>query len=347
MKSKPKATASSCTKFLGILPNGKEIVAYEVSNTKGMSLKVMNYGATVIALKKTLKNGELVDLVLGFDTLNDYIESYLLPSAPYLGATVGRFAGRIANATFDLDGKKIVLNQNNNGNALHGGLEGFSQKVWQLEQLKTSNNPSITLEYVSPDGEEHFPGELKVSVTYTLTEENELEIEYKAISDSATVVNLTNHSYFNLEGQKGNVFDQELHINAAEILATNEMIPTGEMIPVVNTDFDFTIPKSCPTSIDTTYVLDANFTLAATLFSPKNNLKMSVFTNQPGLHVYVGGNCFKEIKDKEDVFIHQQTGICFEAQNFPDAPNHAHFPSALLLQGDNYFHKTIYKFQSF
>lgn len=347
MISKPKVTASSCTQLFGILPNGQEIYVYEISNTKGMSLKIMNYGATVMALNKTLNNGEIIDLVLGFDTLHDYIASYSLPSAPYFGATVGRYAGRIAKAKFDLNGNTIVLQQNNNGNALHGGLEGFSQKVWQLEQLKTTNNPSITLTYTSPDGEEYFPGELKVSITYTLTEENELKIEYKAISDSETVVNLTHHSYFNLEGQQASISEQELQINATAIVATKDMIPTGEMIPVANTDFDFTISRSCPRSIDATFVVEDQKTLVATLFSKKNNLKMDVFTNQPGLHVYVGGNCFDQIKGKEAASYHQQSGICFETQNFPDAPNHANFPSARLLPGDIYFHKTIYKFQSY
>lgn len=347
MISKPKVTVTSCTQLFGILPNGQEIYAYEISNAKGMSLKIMNYGATVMALNKTLNNGEIIDLVLGFDTLHDYIASYSLPSAPYFGATVGRYAGRIAKAKFDLNGNTIVLQKNNNGNTLHGGLEGFSQKVWQLEQLKTTNNPSITLTYTSPDGEEYFPGELKVRITYTLTEENELEIEYKAISDSETVVNLTHHSYFNLEGQQASISEQELQVNAKATLATKDMIPTGELIPVANTDFDFTTSKYCPKSIDTTFVLDNQKTLVATLFSKKNNLKMDVFTNQPGLHVYVGGNCFDQIKGKEAAFYHQQSGICFETQNFPDAPNHANFPSARLLPDDIYFHKTIYKFKSY
>lgn len=347
MKSKLNVTSVSCTQLFGVLPSGQEVKAYEISNTKGMTLKVMEYGATIVALKKTLKNGTVIDMVLGFDTLNDYINSFLLPSAPYFGATVGRYAGRIANATFDLNGNKIVLNQNNNGNTLHGGLDGFSQKVWQLEQLQTGNNPSITLSYVSPNGEEHFPGELKVTIIYTLTEENELEIEYKAVSNQDTLVNLTHHSYFNLEGQQSSVLDQGLQINAVEILETKDMIPTGDMISVNNTEFDFTISRTCPESIDTTFVLDAKETLVASLFSKKNNLKMDVFTNQPSLHVYVGGNCFNQIKGKENASYHSQSGICFETQNFPDAPNHPNFPSAILLPGDIYFHKTIYKFQSF
>ena len=347
MKLKYSSTSNSTTQLFGVLPNGEKIMKYTISNKSGMALEVMQYGATIITMKKPLKNGTVIDMVLGFDTLNDYVNSFLLPNAPYFGATVGRYAGRIANATFDLNGNKIVLNQNNNGNTLHGGLEGFSQKVWQLEQLQTGNNPSITLSYVSPNGEEHFPGELKVTITYTLTEENELEIEYKAVSNQDTVVNLTHHSYFNLEGQQASISEQELQINATAIVATKDMIPTGGLIPVANTDFDFTISRSCPISIDATYVLDNQKTLVATLFGKKNNLKMDAFTNQPGLHVYVGGNCFDQIKGKEGASYHQQSGICFETQNFPDAPNHSHFPSAIVLPGDIYSHKTIYKFQSY
>ena len=344
---KIRSTSKSPTQLFGELSNGSKVYSHEISNSNGMTLKVMDYGATVIALKRTLKNGKVVDVVLGFDSLSDYVDSYSLPSAPYFGATVGRFAGRIANATFDLNGKSIVLHQNNNGNALHGGTEGFSQKRWRLEQLKTDKNPSVSFSYTSPAGEEQYPGELKVSITYTLTEENELEIEYKAFTNEATIVNLTHHSYFNLEGQHSSVLEHELQINAAEVLATKAIIPTGELLPVQSTEWDYTNLKPCPEAIDTTFAVNTKETLVATLLSKENNLKMEVFTNQPGLHVYVGGNCFNQIKGKENASYHSQSGICFETQNFPDAPNHPNFPSAILLPGDIYFHKTIYKFQSF
>jgi aldose 1-epimerase len=347
MVMKIRSSSKSPTQLFGELSNGSKVYSHEISNSNGMTLKVMDYGATVIALKKSLKNGKVVDVVLGFDALSDYVDSYSLPSAPYFGATVGRFAGRIANATFDLNGKSIVLHQNNSGNALHGGIEGFSQKLWRLEQLKTDKNPSVSFSYRSPAGEERYPGELKVSITYTLTEENELEIEYKATTNEPTVVNLTHHSYFNLEGQHSSVLKQELHIDAYEILETIDMISTGKMLPVQSTDWDYTAPKPCPEVIDTTFVIKAKESLAATLLSKENNLKMEVYTNQPGLHVYVGGNCFNQIKGKENASYHSQSGICFETQNFPDAPNHPNFPSAILLPGDIYFHKTIYKFQSF
>ncbi|MEY2922767.1 MAG: hypothetical protein RL108_1393, partial [Bacteroidota bacterium] len=305
------STSKSPTQLFGELSNGSKVYSHEISNSNGMTLKVMDYGATVIALKKTLKNGKVVDVVLGFDSLSDYVDSYSLPSAPYFGATVGRFAGRIANATFDLNGKSIVLHQNNNGNALHGGIEGFSQKRWQLEQLKSDQNPSVSFSYTSPAGEELYPGELKGCITYTLTEENELVIEYKAFTNEATIVNLTHHSYFNLEGQHSSVLEQELQINAAEVLATKAMIPTGEMLPIHATEWDYTNLKPCPEAIDTTFAVNTKETLVATLLSNKNNLKMEVFTNQPGLHVYVGGNCFNQIKGKENASYHSQSGICF------------------------------------
>ena len=344
---KIRSISKSPTQLFGELSNGSKVYSHEISNSNGMTLKVMDYGATVIALKKTLKNGKVVDVVLGFDSLSDYVDSYSLPSAPYFGATVGRFAGGIANAIFYLCGKSIVLHQNNNGNALHGGIEGFSQKRWQLEQLKSDQNPSVSFSYTSPAGEEQYPGELKVSITYTLTEENELEIEYKAFTNEATIVNLTHHSYFNLEGQHSSVLEHELQINATQVLSTKAMIPTGELLPVHDTEWDYTNLKSCPETIDTTFAVNTKETLVATLLSKENNLKMEVFTNQPGLHVYVGGNCFNQIKGKENASYHSQSGICFETQNFPDAPNHPNFPSAILLPGDIYFHKTIYKFQSF
>ena len=258
------------------------------------------------------------------------MDSYSLPSAPYFGATVGRYAGRIANAKFELNGKTMLLNQNNNSNSLHGGSVGFSQKIWQLEQLHTGNNPFVKYSYTSPDNEEHYPGELKVSITYTLTEENELEIEYKAFTNEATIVNLTHHSYFNLEGQHSNVLGQELQINATQVLATKAMIPTGELLSVHDTEWDYTNLKLCPEAIDTTFAVNTKETLVATLLSKQNNFKMEMFTNQPGLHVYVGGNCFNQIKGKENASYHSQSGICFETQNFPDAPNHPNFPSAIL-----------------
>jgi aldose 1-epimerase len=333
---------------LGFLQNGQEIKAYEINNKKGMSLKVMEYGATVVSLKKLLKSGEIIDVVLGFDNLSDYIDSFELPSPPYFGATVGRYAGRIAKAKFKLNDKIINLNKNNDGNSLHGGYEGFSQKVWKLNNLKTQNNPSITFSYFSPDGEENFPGNLQVTLNYTLSEDNELIVEYTAVSSEDTVVNLTHHSYFNLEGHQACLKNQSLVVNSSEILELNKkLIPTGSILKTKNTPYDFTKSKQCPESIDNTFIIKSEDFFAANLFNKKNNLRMSIYTNQPAVHIYVGGNCFEEIAGKDGANYHSRSGICFETQNYPDAPNNLNFPSAILRKGDIYSHKTIYKFQSF
>ncbi|MGK4566760.1 aldose epimerase family protein [Flavobacterium sp. 3HN19-14] len=330
----------------GFSPNDEAVLLYRLTNRNGYSLAVTNYGATVTSLKVPLENGKMTDIVLGFDSLESYIDSFNLESAPYLGATVGRFAGRVNNGNFSLNGENIQLHQNNGNHSLHGGNIGFSQKIWKVININECKNPSITLALLSPDKDENYPGALAIELTYTLTEENEFKVEYKATTSEDTIVNLTHHSYFNLDGHENNICNQELFINASKILEmTDENIPTGRFLHLANFPFDFTIPKKCPLKIDNTFVLDKKTELAASLYSKKNNLKMLVYTNQPAVHIYVGGNCFNRIKGKENVNYHTLSGICFETQNFPDAPNHAHFPSAILKKGEVYHHKTIYKFQ--
>jgi aldose 1-epimerase len=345
IKHNSQITATSIKNSFGLMPNGEEVYSYKLSNKNGMSLKIITYGATVTELKVALKNGETVDVVLGFDTLEGYLQSFQLEGSPYMGTTVGRFAGRIHNSTFNLNGQKIVLNKNNNGNSLHGGVAGFSQKVWTVEKVMDS---TITLSYFSPANEENYPGNLTVEVTYTLTEENELKIQYSGKTTEDTIVNLTNHSYFNLDGHLSDVKDQDLLVNTNQILeSTADNIPTGRYLEVENTPFDFLTPKKCPSKIDNTFVLTKKNEFAASLFNKKNNLKMTVYTDQPGVHIYVGGNCQNAIKGKENADYHPLSGICFETQNFPDAPNHEHFPSAVLKKGEEYTQNTAYKFQSF
>jgi aldose 1-epimerase len=334
--------------LFGTMPDGKVVNSYELTNKKGAKLKVINYGATVTSLKVPLKNGGMVDVVLGFDTLENYINSYNLESAPYLGATVGRYAGRINNAVFTLNGEAIHLDKNNNGHSLHGGKTNFSQKVWEVTKIKEGQSPSITFSCLSPANEGNYPGDLSVELTYTLSKNNELIIEYNAQTTADTVLNLTHHSYFNLDGHDSDVSEQELIVNSRAMLeTTSENIPTGRVLNLENNPFDFNQPKPCPSKIDNTFVIEKENEFAASLFNKKNNLRMSVYTNQPGVHIYVGGNCFNTIKGKENADYHSLSGICFETQNFPDAPNHDHFPSSVLRKGEIYFHKTIYKFQSF
>jgi aldose 1-epimerase len=340
--------ANSKAELFGLMPDGEEVSIYQLINKNGMEIKVTNYGATVTSLKTPLKNGELVDVVLGFDTLDAYLQSFNLKSAPYFGATVGRFAGRINNGEFKLNEETFHLYQNNNNHSLHGGNLGFSQKNWKVKNLDNGRNPSITLYYVSDAQEENYPGELTVELTYTLSEENELIIEYKANTTEDTIVNLTHHSYFNLDGHQYTVSEQKLIVNSEKTVeTTDENIPTGRFLNVAGSSLDFKQPKKCPSIIDTTFVLEKENEFSASLFSKKNNLKMTVYTDQPAVHIYVGGNCFNTIKGKENEDYDSLSGICFETQNFPDAPNHEHFPSSVLKKEETYHHKTIYKFQSF
>jgi len=330
-------------KSFGFLTTGEEVFCYNLSNKNGFEVEVINYGAVISSISVPVSKERKVDVVLGFDTLESYVNSFSLPNAPYLGAIVGRYAGRINNGAIVLNGKKIELTKNHGTHQIHGGFDGFSKALWEVK--KYSSN-SIVLEYVSEDNEEHFPGKLTTQVTYSLTEENELKVDMLAKSTEDTIINLTQHSYFNLDGHSKDVVNQELVVNSAEILETNsENIPTGKFINLNNTSFDYRQEKKCPAKIDNTFVLDKDYVAAAILFSSKNNLKMSVFTNQPGVHIYVGGNCFNLINGKETASYHSLSGICFEAQNFPDAPNHNNFPSSILKKGETYIHETTFKFE--
>lgn len=338
---------NTTAKLFGIMSDGKAIHSYQLTNKKGMQLNIINYGATITSLKVPLMDEKIVDVVLGFDNLEAYLKSFELESPPYLGATVGRFAGRIKDGVFKLNENTFGLNTNNNNHSLHGGNLGFSKLVWEVENISYGENPSITLSYFSKNGDENYPGDLSVALIYTLSEENELIIEYQATSTEDTIVNLTHHSYFNLNGHDSVVTNQEMIVNSKEILATTtDKIPTGKFLALANSAFDFTLQKKCPSNIDTTFVLNNENDFAVSLVSESGNLKMSVYTNQPAVHIYVGGDC-GTIEGKEKVLYHSLSGICFETQNFPDAPNHEHFPSSVLKKGTTYLHKATYKFETF
>ncbi|MCP2026500.1 aldose 1-epimerase [Flavobacterium sp. HSC-32F16] len=346
IKHKSHFQETSNSKSFGFMPDNTEILSFELSNKNGMKVQIINYGATVTSLEIPTSKGKIVDVVLGFDSLSSYLESYYLPSAPYFGTTVGRYAGRIHNSAFTLNGKSYELTKNNNGNSLHGGNTGFGKKVWSVTNQTLGGNPSITFTLLSENLDENYPGELQVNLTYTLTEMNELKLDYKAVSTEDTIINLTHHSYFNLDGHNESVLDQKIFIDADKMLETNhENVPTGNFTALTNHDFDFRTEKNCPSSIDNSFVINQTNTVAAALFSSKNNLKMSVYTNQPSVHIYVGGNCFDVLKGKSDAVYHKTSGICFETQNFPDAPNQAHFPDSVLKKGEEYIQKTVYKFE--
>jgi aldose 1-epimerase len=332
--------------LFGKTPNDITVHSYTLKNKNGIQAEIITYGATVKSLKIPV-DGKLIDVVLGFDDLDSYLKSYDLPSAPYFGTTVGRYAGRIHKGAFSLNDKTFQLNQNNNGNTLHGGVVGYGEKVWKVANITTGENPSITLSLLSEDSEENFPGELHVMLTYTLTEKNELKLEYKATTTEDTIINLTHHSYFNLNGHESDVLDQVMFVNSDKTLeTTSEGIPTGKFTNLTDNEFDFRTFKNCPSLIDNSFVIESKNAVAAKLFSQKNNLEMNVYTDQPSVHVYVGGNCFNILKGKESTDYHSLSGICFETQNFPDAPNHNHFPNSILKKGDEYIQKTTYKFQS-
>lgn len=340
----PYFTANCVTKLFGTLPGGRDVYSYTLINNNGMEVSFINYGATITSLKVPGKNG-VVDVALGFDALEDYIHSFGLPSAPYFGSVIGRYAGRISNAKFSLNSTEYTLAANNGGNTLHGGKAGFGRAFWKMSQIQGGENPSITFAYTSHAGEENFPGELTVEVTYRLTDDNVLDIAYRGYTTADTVLNLTQHTYFNLDGHSQTIENQELFVHSDKIVEVKpDGIPTGAFTPVKNTAFDFNTVKAAPVSIDNSFVLNDDNMPAATLYSAANGIEMTVFTNQPSVHIYVGGNCFGQIKGKEGVAYGTKSGICFETQNFPDAPNRPEFPSSVLKRGDVYRHNTRYCF---
>ena len=332
-------------KIFGVLPNGRTVYAYTLCNSKGIEFTVINYGATITSLNLYGKNGKK-DIVLGFDTLEDYIHSHQLSAPPYFGAVIGRYSGRIKNGEFMLDGRQIRLNKNthHNSHTLHGGIKGFDKVFWEIKNVSYTDDISLTLSYTSADGEEEFPGELNVEVTYTLNQKNEIVIQYKAVSSEDTIINLTNHSYFNLNGHDSNVLEQELFVNSDTILEIDEAnIPTGYLIKAADKGFNFLHGGHCPEKIDDSFVINDHSVPAAILRSKASALQMSVFSDQPSVHIYVGGNCFG-MKGKQEALYHTHSGICFESQNYPDAPNQPHFPSAVLKKGKTYRQKTTWKF---
>jgi aldose 1-epimerase len=247
---------------------------------------------------------------------------------------------------FTLNDIVYQLEKNLNNHSLHGGNIGFSQRIWSLKKITDGINPSVTLTYFSPNNEGGFPGDLNVELTYTLSENNELSIDYIATTSEDTIINLTNHSYFNLEGHQETIANQDLFINSNTVLETdNENVPTGLLLNLANTTNDFSNAKKCPEKIDSSFVLNKENKIAASLYSDINNLKMLVFTDQPSVHIYVGGKNDDSITAKENIKYQSNSGICFEAQNFPDAPNHSHFPNSVLKKNETYLQKTVYKFE--
>jgi len=341
------------SKTFGKTPDGKTVQQFALTNKNGMSVKIINYGATVTELTVPDKNGKFDDVVLGFDNLDKY-----LTNQSYFGCIAGRYANRIAKGRFKLNGKTYTLARNNNGNHLHGGLKGFDKVIWQAAPIRVADGAALLLQYVSKDGEEGYPGNLKVLVTYTLTSNNELKISYEATTDKPTPVNLTHHSYFNLAGAgNGDILKQEMMINADKFTAVDKnLIPTGGLKNVHGTPLDFTTPHTIGERIDSVeggydhnFVLNRGtdtLSLAARVFEPTSGRVMEVFTSEPGLQFYSGNFLDGTSTGKENKVYNKHFGFCLEAQHFPDSPNHPKFPSVILKPGKTYKQTTIYKFSA-
>jgi aldose 1-epimerase len=329
--------------------DAKKISLFTLTNSKGTEVKITNYGGTVTSFVTADKNGKQSGIVIGFDSLAGY-----LAKPPYFGALIGRYGNRIGNAKFTLDNKTYQLAANDGKNHLHGGLKGFDKVVWDASAT-TDSVPSLILHYVSKDGEEGYPGNLKATVEYTLTDENELKIEYTAETDKATPVNLTNHSYFNLTGDVNNtILDHTLMIDADNYTPVdNTLIPTGEIKQVKGTPFDFITPQKIGSRInsvkggyDHNWVLnkkDSSLQRVAVLSDSISGRQMEVFTTEPGLQFYTGNFLDGKLTNRDGTSIKQHTALCLETQHFPDSPNKPEFPSTILKPGEKYHTVTIYK----
>ncbi len=334
----------------GALPDGTAVDLYTLTNSQGLSAKITNYGTIITELHVPDRNGNSGDVVLGFDNLQQYLKGH-----PFFGCTVGRVANRIAKGKFTLDGKTYNLAINNGPNHLHGGLKGFDKMVWQAEP---QTGASVRFTYTSPDGEEGYPGTLQVAVTMTLTEANELSIDYTAKTDRSTPVNLTNHSYFNL-ASSGDILGHQLMLSAEYYTPTDtELIPTGEIKSVRGTPMDFTGPQpigsrfsqlqSNPVGYDTNYVINRagkGLALAARVYDAKTGRTMEVHTTQPGVQLYTG-NFLDGLVGKGGTVYRQHTGFCLETQHYPDSVHHHSFPSVILHPAQAFHHVTVHKFGS-
>ena len=331
---------------------GSEVYLFTITNKSGSFVKITNYGATVTEVVVPDVRGHLDDIVLGFSTLEDY-----LGEQPYMGCVCGRVANRVAGASFTLDKKEYTLAANAGNNCLHGGISGFDKKVWHAEEFVDADEAGVRLHYISPDGEEGFPGKLDLTVKYIFTAANELKIVYKATTDRPTYLNLTNHSYFNLTGCREDVINHELMLNADQITeVTADLIPTGKFLEVGGTAFDFTKSKSIGTDAaaagngyDQNFVLNKEaegLTLAATVYEQVTGRVMEVFTTEPGVQLYTANYLDGTLKGKKGILYRKHFGLCLETQHFPDAIHHPHFPSSVLRPGELYSQETIYRFKT-
>jgi aldose 1-epimerase len=337
----------------GILPDGSDVYLITLKNDNGISVSITTYGAIITSVMAPGKNGKTENIVCGFDQLDNYLDEKYLASYPYFGALCGRVANRIGKGKFTLEGVDYQMAVNNGPNHLHGGLTGFDRRNWKHEILKSENKTGVLLSYTSPDGEENYPGNLEVTCLYSLSNDNELTIDYHATTDKTTIVNLTNHSYFNLTGGKENIMGHELLIPATTMTELDDMIPTGNIIPVNDTPFDFGKFKKIgrdigqlETGYDLNYVLDnetGRLMFAGCLREEKSGRQVEVYTTQPGIQLYTG-YWIPELEVDGKKSFGSYSGVALETQHYPDSINHPNFPSVVLHPGEAYHEQTVYKF---
>ena len=343
----------------GALPDGTRIDLFTLTNARGTEARVITYGGIIVSLRTADRQGTCADVVLGHDTLDAYVAD-----SPYFGAIIGRCGNRIANGRFTLDGREQVLATNNGPNHLHGGVRGFDKVAWHAEPFERSTGVGVELRYTSRDGEEGYPGKLETLVRYTLSDRNELAIDYRATTDAPTVVNLTQHSYFNLTGDPTrDVLGHQLTLLAGHYTPVTEtLIPTGEIARVAGTPFDFRVATPIGARIGAEHEqlrhaggYDHNFVLdhggrsrepapAARVVEPSSGRRMEVFTTEPGVQFYSGNFLDGSVRGKNGVPCAHRTGFCLEAQHFPDSPNQPAFPSVVLRPGSEYRSRTVYTF---
>jgi len=355
------ALAQTVTKqSFGKTADGQNIDIYTLRNAHGVEAKITNYGGILVSLKVPDRNGKFDDVVLGFNDL----DTYLTKNNPYFGAIIGRYGNRIAKGRFKLNGVEYKLAVNNGENHLHGGVKGFDKVVWTGHETQTKAGPAVVLNYLSKDAEEGYPGNLRVTVVYTLTSEDELKIDYSATTDKDTVTNLTHHSYFNLAGEgNGDILNHIVTINADRFVPTDAgSIPTGELRSVAGTPFDFLKPTAIGARInqddeqlklgngyDHTWVINGRagtMRLAATAYEATSGRVMQVWTTEPGVQFYTGNFLDGTLTGKSGKVYARRNGFCFETQHFPDSPNQPSFPTTTLRKGQTYKSTTIYRFST-
>ena len=342
----------------GTLSDGREVNAFVLKNARGMSVQILDLGGVIASIKVPDSSGNFADVTTGFDYPQPYLDG-----AGYMGAIVGRYANRISGGKFSIDGIDYSLAKNNGDNAIHGGLVGFDKKIWDVEFLVSLHDSKLKLSTFSPDGEEGYPGRVEVSVTYTLNDQNQLTIDYSATSDKATIINLTNHAYFNLDGhQAGSILEHEVMLNANHFTPIDESsIPTGVILDVAGTPLDFRQRKAIGLDIesedrqmtfgsgyDHNFVINhsepGSVSLAAEVYSPNSGRVMKVYTDQPGVQFYTGNFLNGKLVGKEGAVYGRRSAFCLETQHFPDSPNKPTFPSTILQPGDQFASRTIFEF---